>query len=927
MFNRKTNVKRGLHLNFSLIIIFVLSMMLSNFYDSTDIGLALDTTQNIEPRDNNLISTSLPPSVNYSLISNWSENHFSNVWDVEVIDDVAFIADEEAFILYNISNPAHPSLISRIRYPEDRYNKKIEVDGNLAFLGTSIYRSSDKINAIDIYNISDPYNPLKLALFLNYYIVDFYIQDNFLYVTTLNDGLMIIDLSDPTDLEIVGTWGSTDSYSHLLVSGDYLILSDIDSGLIILDISDKVSPIEIFNGFFIDKICSLFLEGNYLYLLNDEFLAIVTLYSITQPNLVSLYNIDANIHTYFNAKELVVKERMVYVLSTSGIIYIIDAFNVGNPISINALRVSLVNIQAIFLQNSKMFVAAHRAGLLIYDITNPSAEILLSENNPPSTNRIDIQEQLAIVCDAYRGFKLFNISQPENPILISRYSTGSLLLAAVLKDNLTFVTDGSKLFILNITNLESPSLLGSIAISRTSYLAIQGNFAYTGGGDDFSIIDISTPTNPFIVDTISLNLWISEIDIQDNLAVVTNSRSGFYLLNISDKNNIQLIAHITDFGENCYDVNIIGDLLFIAAEYDGLSIINISDVVNPVFIVTINSSDYDKILRVHVIEDLVYCITDDLPLVIYNISDLENVSVHGQLYPTSNTDWGSMYSNNDFDLVIVNETIYVASDQGLSLFGSDTDNDQLADFLEEEIYSTDHLNVDSDGDSMFDGFEVQYNFNPNNNSDSSLDSDGDGLSNLDEFLNCTNPLQQDTDLDGLIDFDEIIYKTDPLNIDTDHDRLYDSFEIFHLLSNPLDDDSDNDTLLDWAEFYIYKTDLNCNDTDNDLITDGYEVMNYLDPLDNTDSNGDLDLDGLTNFEEFLLGTRACNSDTDGDGYSDFEEVQEGTDPLDRNDYPSYTKTPILYPTSSSSIVPFGLFILPLFLLTFLSIIKKRRGKQ
>ncbi|MHA1155507.1 MAG: LVIVD repeat-containing protein, partial [Candidatus Heimdallarchaeota archaeon] len=337
MFKGKTVVKRGLVVNIVLVTIFLLSMMSSCFYNSSNTGLALETTQNNKPQDKDLVSASLPPSVNYSLISNWSEKHFSVVRDVEVIGDIAYIADEEAFILYNISNSAHPSLISRIRYPEDRYIKKIEVEGNLAFLVTSVERNSYLFNAIDIYNISDPSNPLKLELFLNYYIVDFYIQDIFLYVTTLNDGLMIIDFSDPTSLEIVSTWGSTHRYSRLLVSGDYLFLSDFDRGLIILDISDKAVPIEIFSGFFINEICSLYLEDNYLYLLNDEFLAIVTIYSITEPNLINLYNIDANIYSFFNAIELVVNERMVYVLSGSGVIYIIDAFNVGNPIYINQI--------------------------------------------------------------------------------------------------------------------------------------------------------------------------------------------------------------------------------------------------------------------------------------------------------------------------------------------------------------------------------------------------------------------------------------------------------------------------------------------------------------------------------------------------------------------------------------------------------------
>ena len=258
----------------------------------------------------------------------------------------------------------------------------------------------------------------------------------------------------------------------------------------------------------------------------------------------------------------------------------------------------------------------------------------------------------------------------------------------------------------------------------------------------------------------------------------------------------------------------------------------------------------------------------------------------------------------------------------------DSDGDGLSDYDEIITHLTDPLTRDSDEDGLEDGEEVNdYESNPN-----VADSDGDGLDDGDEvYIYDSNPILVDSDGDGLGDGSEINnYGTQPGNNDTDGDGIEDGDEITTYFTNATNSDSDNDGLTDGNEIFNHNTNPNSNDTDSDGLLDKWELdgvfpdctwMNpttevvcdfnndgvvnendgtnptssdtdggavgdgveiYVDesnPLDASDDDTndlDQDGDGLTDGEEFVLGTDKLDPDTDGDGLDDGHEVNNLT---------------------------------------------------
>lgn len=113
------------------------------------------------------------------------------------------------------------------------------------------------------------------------------------------------------------------------------------------------------------------------------------------------------------------------------------------------------------------------------------------------------------------------------------------------------------------------------------------------------------------------------------------------------------------------------------------------------------------------------------------------------------------------------------------------------DALTFEIHPTGIVDADDDGLPLW--WEEDHGLSDAKQADASEDGDNDGLTNLEEFAEYTDPQVADTDHDGLKDGEEVSLGTNPLLADTDGDTLTDGEErMATSATNPLLADTDND---------------------------------------------------------------------------------------------------------------------------------------
>jgi hypothetical protein len=83
----------------------------------------------------------------------------------------------------------------------------------------------------------------------------------------------------------------------------------------------------------------------------------------------------------------------------------------------------------------------------------------------------------------------------------------------------------------------------------------------------------------------------------------------------------------------------------------------------------------------------------------------------------------------------------------------------LGDFAETTVT----LKWDYDGDTIQDAWELGHGLNPQDAADAAQDPDKDGLTNLQEYTNGTDPHDMDSDNDGFRDWEEVTLGSDPTN--------------------------------------------------------------------------------------------------------------------------------------------------------------------
>ena len=171
--------------------------------------------------------------------------------------------DDNMLIIYDVTNPAQPTVLSR--YYNSRYWFGYAINGDYVYLSGESGDPDSKEYYIDVIDVSNPSEPewvtdLPELATSNWGLT---VKDGLLYVARW-DGLAIYTTTDPTDPQLTGKFPSYYVF-YMAPQGDQAFFGDANTIFHILDTTDPALPVQ--TGFYTWPQSADYLtsEGNYLY--------------------------------------------------------------------------------------------------------------------------------------------------------------------------------------------------------------------------------------------------------------------------------------------------------------------------------------------------------------------------------------------------------------------------------------------------------------------------------------------------------------------------------------------------------------------------------------------------------------------------------------------------------------------------------------
>ncbi len=575
-------------------------------------------------------------------------------------------------------------------------------------------------NGLTVFDISDPGNIIKLD---EVYITSGWYNDikksgDYVYLPG-HAGLFIVDVSDPTDLLVVGTFPMAHAANAIGIidSIAYCTYGDLDAaGLYTLNIRDASNIVELDHDSLAGASNFILIHEDSLYISLYGEIGVFSLANNSNPELITTFQVG---YYEFLIDEMVIRDSLLHcachasLQPTGRAAYVIcNIADLQNPYIVDKYYFKPCYAADIRLAGDIAYVGATTQGLMVFDISDPAnidsigslpfdhcrsitfgddvlAAVDRSANGKFVTVDISDPTQPSIIGEhsfpsqvtrvaSHSGY-IYALSEEGSPDVavletsfddsrepVSRYSTqsGAARATAQYHDDTLIIGCAGGLEVVDISDPANLQYVRSYTTANPVYdLIVANGYAYAAARFYIEIFDISDPAdNRLAYIPTGAGYFLA---LQDTLLYISDVWTGVYIYNVSDPANP---AFIREFhGHLPIQELRIADSMLYAGSSVGFGIYDFSDPINPVYMRHYFNAGFNY--GMEIVKDFAYLSDGYDGLRVIDIADIYNPFE----FDWYNTPGVALYT------ITVGDSIYLADQHSVIKFVFQTPTDAESD--------------------------------------------------------------------------------------------------------------------------------------------------------------------------------------------------------------------------------------------------------
>lgn len=494
--------------------------------------------------------------------------------DVAVAGEYAFVAvGDMGLAVVNVAFPEAPFL-------ETTYDTPGDAQG-IVLAGTRAY-IADGAGGLQIVDISDPLNPAYAGSCATTGAArGLFVSGATVYVAAdFDGGLNVVDVADPGSPALVGSCSTGAAALAVTVAGDFAYVANAWAGLAVVNVSDPAAPAHVgqcetsgwargvslggtvacvadeAGGVQIVDVSAppaAVLVGEYRRVCGEvtDVAAVAGLAFMSHGGAgggvlaMDLTNPAdpqplSNAPSYEFAWGLTYADPYILFADGCAGLGVVDA---ADPMNLQRIGLAPTGCAArdVVVQGDFAYVADDHQGLLIVDISEPTAPVLRGAwqdpVNPGYPLGVAVSGDHAFLVGADAGLHVINIANPVNPVGVAWYDTAGYAFDVALTGGYALVADDwAGLVILDISDPADPAWVGQCAACAPAHGVVTlGIYALVAAHQQgVLVVDILDPANPTIVASYDTGGFARRVAVSGNLVLVADEAGGLVVLSLAD---------------------------------------------------------------------------------------------------------------------------------------------------------------------------------------------------------------------------------------------------------------------------------------------------------------------------------------------------------------------------------------------------------